>query len=285
MSLRSRDNIHVRHARDGFWHFPGEEPWPAPEAVIWAALQTAAALPPDQALALLDDSAIAVTFFTALEACPVGALDNDRYGIVVRSLERPGWMGGALPRMPGILNEWDQYQHARMTNARTGLVRTARHLPPRRDQGGRARRVPGSRPACPPRASGRRSTQATCGGSVAPRARDLALARLFGERAADTAPLRRRPAAGRRRFALCKCLSRRTAARMPSATDAAPARRGCRRHWWSAALGDARFDARTDVASRRRASRSRWRSCTTASSSGFIRSRTSCAACATASRP
>ena len=85
--------------------------------MIRAAARTAAKLPPDQARALIDDSAIAVTFFTALEPCRVGELDNDRYGIVVRSLEREGWMGGALPRMPGILNEWDQYQHARMTNA------------------------------------------------------------------------------------------------------------------------------------------------------------------------
>jgi hypothetical protein len=94
VSLRSLRNIHLRHARDGFWNFPGEQAWPGPEAVLWAALKTAATLPKSEALALLDDSAIAVTFFTAMEECSVGALDNDRYGIVVRSLERPGWMGG-----------------------------------------------------------------------------------------------------------------------------------------------------------------------------------------------
>ena len=48
--------------------------------------------------------------------CTVGQLDNDRYGIVVRSLERPSQMGGALPRMPGIGNEWEQFQHARRKN-------------------------------------------------------------------------------------------------------------------------------------------------------------------------
>src|SRR3982074_182881 len=50
VSLRSRENIHVRHARDGFWNFPGEEAWPATEAVLWAALKTAETLPSEQAL-------------------------------------------------------------------------------------------------------------------------------------------------------------------------------------------------------------------------------------------
>ena len=100
VSLRSREDIYLRHARDGFWHFPGEETWPAPEAVIRAAGKTASTLPPDKALGLLDDSAIAVTFFGALEPCRVGELDNDRYGIVVCSLERAGWMGGGCPACP-----------------------------------------------------------------------------------------------------------------------------------------------------------------------------------------
>jgi AMMECR1 domain-containing protein len=67
-------------------------------------------------LRIANESGIAVTFFTALERCNVGELDNDRYGIVVRSLERRATMGGALPRMPGIANEWQQFQHARMKN-------------------------------------------------------------------------------------------------------------------------------------------------------------------------
>lgn len=179
VSLRSLENIHVRHARDGFWHFPGEETWLAPEGVIWAALKTAVALPPDQALALLDDSAIAVTFFTALEECPVGALDNDRYGIVVRSLERPGWMGGALPRMPGILNEWDQYQHARMTNGR--LVSFEPHVILRHDV---IKAVdPGAtwQPTGVPSADEPHPLmQASVGALVAARARDLVLARVLG---------------------------------------------------------------------------------------------------------
>jgi orotate phosphoribosyltransferase/AMMECR1 domain-containing protein len=179
VSLRSLRDIHLRHARDGYWNFPGEQAWPAPEAVLWAALKTAESLPKGEALALLEDSAIAVTFFTAMQECTVGELDNDRYGIVVRSLERPGWMGGALPRMPGIRNEWDQYQHARTTNA--GLVSFEPHVILRHDV---IKTVePGVRwqPTGVP-CSGTVSPlmQAECGGLVAARARDLAIARLSG---------------------------------------------------------------------------------------------------------
>lgn len=187
VSLRSRQDIHLRHARDGFWHFPGEETWPAPEAVIRAAGKTAATLPPDKALGLLDDSGIAVTFFGALEPCRVGELDNDRYGIVVRSLERGGWMGGGLPRMPGMLNEWDQYQHARTTNA--GLFPFEPHLILRHDvfktvESG----VQWQPTGVPSDGTQPDITRSTVMAPIAKRARDLALARVFGS-APGTAPL------------------------------------------------------------------------------------------------
>lgn len=119
VSVRSLRDIHVRHSRDGFWHFPGETYQSAAEDVVLASLRTVAELPPGQeGLKAIDESGIAVTFFTALETCEVGDLDNERYGIVVRSLERRSLMGGALPRMPGIGNEWEQFQHARMKNGR-----------------------------------------------------------------------------------------------------------------------------------------------------------------------
>lgn len=118
VSLRSKANIHERHARDGFWHFPGEDHGPIARDLLLATLRTAACLPRgEEGRRVLDSSAIAVTFFSQLEECTVGELDNDRYGIVVRSRERPSRMGGALPRMPGILNEWHQFQHARGKNA------------------------------------------------------------------------------------------------------------------------------------------------------------------------
>jgi orotate phosphoribosyltransferase len=119
VSIRSRQNIHKRHARGGFWHFPGETSKSAADDVVMASLSTAASLARgEEGLTILDQSAFAVTFFNALELCTPGQLDNDRYGIVVRSLERRERMGGALPRMPGIVNEWAQFQHARIKNAK-----------------------------------------------------------------------------------------------------------------------------------------------------------------------
>ncbi|MFD2089973.1 AMMECR1 domain-containing protein [Blastococcus deserti] len=119
VSVRRRSRMHERPARSGFWHFPGEERGRVPEDVVRAAVQTAGQLRdhPDP-LTLLDECALAVTFFGELEECTVGDLDNDRYGIVVRSRERASRMGGALPRMPGIANEWQQYVHAARRNAR-----------------------------------------------------------------------------------------------------------------------------------------------------------------------
>jgi uncharacterized protein (TIGR00296 family) len=117
VSIRSRENIYLRHARDGFWHFPGEDRWHAAGDIVRACLRTAYELPRgDEGVRLIDDSSIAVTFFSELEECSVGQLDNDKYGIVVCSRERRSRMGGALPRMPGISNEWEQFQHARRKN-------------------------------------------------------------------------------------------------------------------------------------------------------------------------
>jgi len=119
VSIRSRENIHDRHARGGFWHFPGETSRSAADDVVMASLSTAEELARgEEGLSQVAESALAVTFFGALERCTPGQLDNDRYGIVVRSLERRERMGGALPRMPGIVNEWAQLQHARIKNAR-----------------------------------------------------------------------------------------------------------------------------------------------------------------------
>jgi AMMECR1 domain-containing protein/orotate phosphoribosyltransferase len=118
VSLRSHNDILDRHARDGFWHFPGESSWGACEDIVRAAFRTACQLPPNaDTSGLLASSYIAVTFFSALEQVTVGELDNDRNGIVVVSKERPEIMGGALPRMPGIRDEWQQLSHARYNNA------------------------------------------------------------------------------------------------------------------------------------------------------------------------
>jgi orotate phosphoribosyltransferase/AMMECR1 domain-containing protein len=118
VSIRSREDIHDRHARDGFWHFPNETSWGVAEDVVRAAMRTAQELPKGRdALKLLESSYVAVTLFSVLEAATVGELDNNRYGIVVVSGERPEIMGGGLPRMPGIRDEWQQFRHARFNNA------------------------------------------------------------------------------------------------------------------------------------------------------------------------
>lgn len=120
VSVRRRGNVHDRPARSGFWRFPGEPDAPVVDDVVFAAVRTATELARGHAdaVGLLADCAVAVTFFDALEECTVGELDDDRYGIVVRSRERPARMGGALPRMPGIGTDWQQYAHAAFRNAR-----------------------------------------------------------------------------------------------------------------------------------------------------------------------
>ncbi len=120
VSLRRRADVYDRPARSGHWHFPGEVPNTAAADVVAAAVKTAAELAREVAdpQRTVDECAIAVTFFSQLEGCTVGELDNDRFGIVVRSAVRSPRMGGALPRMPGIGNEWQQFRHAWRTNAR-----------------------------------------------------------------------------------------------------------------------------------------------------------------------
>lgn len=114
VSVRPTINILLRHAREGFWHLPGEQPGPLPEELIVSAVRTAlrmkSLLAPRE---LLRTSGVAVTFFGPLAECTVGQIDNSRYGILVCSRERPGRWGGALPRMPGFYREWAQLEHAR----------------------------------------------------------------------------------------------------------------------------------------------------------------------------
>ena len=120
VSLRLRQDLDQRLARSGVLVFPGESPLPGPEVVVRAAAATAQALREAQgrrALALARRCALAVTAFGPLRPSSVGALDEHRHGVVVRSLARPGVIGGALPRMPGIRGAWELYAHAAHRNA------------------------------------------------------------------------------------------------------------------------------------------------------------------------
>ncbi len=186
VSLRSREDVYLRYARDGFWHFPGEQRGTTSEDLVLACLQTAITLEDCEdgpAKSLLDDSSIAVTFFSPLEACMVGELDNDRYGIVVCSRERPSVMGGALPKMPGIANEWEQFFHAWNRNAQLlpfepftiyrheltkaiepGATWQPTGVPSRTEEGGHAWHA----------------DPLICG-AIAARARDIAVAQLTGK--------------------------------------------------------------------------------------------------------
>src|SRR6185503_16055024 len=68
VSIRSRASVYKRHARGGFWHFPGETSRSAAEDVVMASLSTAADLPTgEEGLNVVNESAFAVTFFSALE--------------------------------------------------------------------------------------------------------------------------------------------------------------------------------------------------------------------------
>jgi AMMECR1 domain-containing protein/orotate phosphoribosyltransferase len=188
VSIRSRSDLHRRHARDGFWHFPLEKHESAAEDVVLASLRTALDLPAgEEGLSLINDSGFAVTFFSALEKCNPGQLDNDRYGIVVRSLERREKMGGALPRMPGITNEWEQFQHARIKNA--GLVSFEPYELFRHEVFKAVEPETVWQPTGVPAAKEVPWYQDrnVCG-RIAERARDIVLAKLFN-RAETTAPL------------------------------------------------------------------------------------------------
>ena len=118
VSLRSRVEVHDRPARDGYWTFPGEETWPAPEGVIRAAVQTAQRFSEaGYGLRGLEQCAVATTTFGPLVESDVGQLDNSKTGLVVRSLLRRRVMGGALPNMPGISNTFQEFRHAHTRNA------------------------------------------------------------------------------------------------------------------------------------------------------------------------
>lgn len=118
VSLRRRDAIHDRLARDGYWTFPGEEAWPTPEGIIRAAVQTGQRFVEDgHDLTTLAECAVATTTFGPLLESDVRDLDNSKTGLVVRSLLRQRSMGGALPNMPGLRNTFQQFRHAHTRNA------------------------------------------------------------------------------------------------------------------------------------------------------------------------
>ncbi|MBI1944865.1 MAG: AMMECR1 domain-containing protein [Deltaproteobacteria bacterium] len=130
VSVRPRSDVTDRHARDGFFRFPEDHdrlPADPARAVVLAAAKTAEALVggagdgaggQGAAARALADAAVAVTFCGRLQRTTIGGVDNERYGLVARSMVRRGFLGGALPRMPGIADDAEQLRHAHTTNAR-----------------------------------------------------------------------------------------------------------------------------------------------------------------------
>lgn len=123
VSLRRRTDDR-RLARRGFWHFEPGDADPCRDVVI-ATVQTLRSLPRAPSRAELDDLKFCVTFFGPLEQVGPSELDFSRYGIVVRSRVAPRKMGGALPNTQYFTSTWEQYRHARSTNA--GLMELEDH--------------------------------------------------------------------------------------------------------------------------------------------------------------
>ncbi len=117
VSVRPKDG--AEPSQYGFWHYPGEKAPPLPAALSRAASLAGLHFSQLHAepLAALEQSTVTVRLFSALEPCEVGQLDPERYGIVVRSRERPDAVGHASPGMQGIGNAWQQLEHARTQSA------------------------------------------------------------------------------------------------------------------------------------------------------------------------
>ncbi|MCD2197868.1 hypothetical protein LQ327_31315 [Actinomycetospora endophytica] len=116
VSLRRRDDDR-RLARGGFWHFDATDADPTRDLVL-AATATANRLGAALTAELLETVKIAVSFLGPLELTTPAELDFDRYGVVVRSRVWSAKVGGALPNTQYFTSTFEQYLHARWTNAR-----------------------------------------------------------------------------------------------------------------------------------------------------------------------
>ncbi len=116
VSLRRRSDDY-RLGRRGFWHFDPRDADPCRD-VVNATVQTLQSLSRLPTRSELEDLKFCVTFFGPLERITRSELDFSRYGIVVRSRVTPHKMGGALPNTQFFTSTYEQYRHARSTNAK-----------------------------------------------------------------------------------------------------------------------------------------------------------------------
>ncbi len=113
-----------RLARTGFWHFDADDADPTRDLLL-ATTDVAARLGDALTAELLDRVKIAVSFLGPLEPTTPAELDFGRYGVVVRSRAWSAKVGGALPNTQYFTSTFEQYLHARRTNA--GIDETEPH--------------------------------------------------------------------------------------------------------------------------------------------------------------
>jgi orotate phosphoribosyltransferase/AMMECR1 domain-containing protein len=115
VSIRRREDDR-RLARGGFWHFDAGDADP-PRDLVLAVTATASRLGATVTTELLDQVKIAVSFLGPLTPTTAADLDFGRYGVVVRSRAWTAKLGGALPNTQYFTSTFEQYLHARWTNA------------------------------------------------------------------------------------------------------------------------------------------------------------------------
>jgi AMMECR1 domain-containing protein len=116
VSLRRRSDDY-RVGRKGFWHFDPSGADPCRDVVI-ATVKTLRSMRRPPTRSELQELKFCVTFFGPLERVTPRELDFSRYGVVVRSRVTPHKMGGALPNTQFFTSTYEQYRHARSTNAK-----------------------------------------------------------------------------------------------------------------------------------------------------------------------
>jgi AMMECR1 domain-containing protein len=106
-----------RLVREGYWHFDPADA-DLPRDLVQATVMSMQECP--EVAAGLERLKIGVSFLGPFESIGPADLDYGRYGIAVRSRIYPK-TGGALPNTQAFTSEYEQYLHARFTNARVTL--------------------------------------------------------------------------------------------------------------------------------------------------------------------
>gem|GEM_PF-3033396 len=101
-------------ARAGVWRFEDEPP-ETPQALLAEACWRLRASWPTDAPGM-DECGLGLSLMGPLTPATPAEADNDDFGLIWRSRQRPWEIGGALPRMPGIAGTAHQLRHALFHN-------------------------------------------------------------------------------------------------------------------------------------------------------------------------